>query len=167
MVTISWYPFLQKQNNQIKTIFWNGIAGSVLSFTVALAIEEINFNISWKDWLYILGHSGSFGLLLPIYLYACSALAGTLITIIGTTSTVYVVIAQYTFLSGIHPGNHNWIEILGIVVVLVSSMVPAYMRAKQQKGNSDKTSDNMEVCATQEDEASDDMCILQEDVTDV
>ncbi len=44
-----------------------------------------------------------------------------------------MVIAQYTFLSGIHPGNRNWIEIFGVVLVVISSTVPAYMRAKHKQ----------------------------------
>ena len=53
---------------------------------------------------------------------------------------MYVVIAQYTFLSGIHPGNRNWIEILGIIVVVISATVPAYMRAKHKQGEEKKQS---------------------------
>ncbi len=64
------------------------------------------------------------------YMYACSVIAGTLNLVIGTTNAVYVVIAQYTFLSGKHPGNQNWIEILGVLLVVISSTVPAFMRAK-------------------------------------
>ncbi len=61
----------------------------------------------------------------------------------GTTSTVYAVIAQYTFLSRIHPGNRNWVEILGIIVVVISATVPAYKRAKHKQRDKNKQNNDV------------------------
>ena len=38
---------------------------------------------------------------------------------------LYVVCAQYTFLSHIHRGNHNLVEILGICLVIIGSTFPS------------------------------------------
>ncbi len=38
----------------------------------------------------------------------------------------------YTFLSSVQPapGNHNWIEILGVVLVIISSTVPSVVKTQ-------------------------------------
>ncbi len=138
MIIIYWYPFLQSPTNQIKTIFWICVIATVISLLGALAIEEINLNISWSDWLLVFGHAAGFGLVLIFYMYACSILPGILNALIACTSNVYLVIAQYTFLSSIHPGNRNVIEILGVVLVIISSTVPSVIKAKEKSNNEPK-----------------------------
>ncbi len=144
-IVICWYPFLQNQNNQIKTLFWNCITGSILCLSIAFSVEDFNVNnLGWPDWLYTAGHCATFGILQVTYMYACSVIAGTLNLVIGTTNAVYVIIAQYTFLSGKHPGNRNWIEILGVILVVISSTVPAYMRAKHKGNTNEDNTPNIE-----------------------
>ena len=139
MVFIYYYPFLQSPMNQTKTVFWICAVATLISATGALAIEKINLNISWTDWLLVFGHTASFGILLLSYMYACSVVAGTLNALVACTSTVYITIAQYTFMSGIQPGNHNWIEILGVVLVMISSTLPSVVKAsKKSRANSEE-----------------------------
>ncbi len=102
-VLICWYPFLHSQENQIKTLFWNCILGSVAMLPIAFSVEDLDLHsLKWSDWLYAAGHCATFGILQVTYMYACSVIAGTLNLVRGTTNVIYVVIAQYTFLSGIH-----------------------------------------------------------------
>ncbi len=96
-------------------------------------MEEINFKLSWSDWLLVLGHSSTFAFSMTFYMYACAAIPGIIGTLIGCTSTVYVVVAQYTVLSSVLPGNHNWVEILGVILVLISSVVPSIVKVRRGK----------------------------------
>ncbi len=64
-VVICWYPFLQDQNNQMKTLFWSCIIGSIAWLSVGFSVEDFNINIlGWPDWLYTAGHCATFGILL-------------------------------------------------------------------------------------------------------
>ena len=111
IITVLLYQYLQDTRNQPKTLFWACVSGAILSSAVALSIENINLRYDWSDWLLIMGHCATYVFLMSFLMYG-SALVPSLVPIIGSTSTVYVVIAQYTFLSKIHPGNRNGMELL-------------------------------------------------------
>ena len=59
---------------------------------------------------YFLGHCGCMD---------CSTYLET--QLILSTTIVFVLIPQYTVLSSVLPGNKNWIEVVGIVLVLLGS----------------------------------------------
>ncbi len=99
-----WYPYLQNMDNQFKALFWSCIIGGITSLAVSLCIEEINLNLPLSDWLLIFGHSTSFVLLTPPFIIA-SVYVPSLVNIIGSTTMIWVVIAQYTWLSSIQPGH--------------------------------------------------------------
>ncbi len=144
MVFIYHYPFLQNPINQTKTVFWICAIATLISAAGALATEKINLNISWTDWLLVLGHTASFAILLISYMYACSVVAGILNALVACTSMAYITLAQYTFMSRIHPGNHNWVEILGVVLVMISSTLPSVVKANKKsraKAKEDLTDD--------------------------
>ncbi len=131
IITVFWYQYLHDLNNQIKTLFWACVSGGILSAGAALAIEKINFNLPWTDWLLILGHSITFVFHMPLFMYASVYVPG-LVSIIGCTSTVYVTLAQYSFLSDIHGGNRNWMEIIGVLLILCSSLITSVVKQRKQ-----------------------------------
>ncbi len=134
MLIVYYYPFLHKQCNQVKTLFWNCAVGTIVSLLGALALEDFNFQLlSWTDCIFVLGHCGTFTCLLLLQMYVSSVIPGVIFTLIGTTSVMYSLIAQYTFLSGIQPGNHNWMEILGIVFIIFSVSFPSVIKVMKQK----------------------------------
>ncbi len=144
MLIIYWYSFLKSVGNQMKTLFWACITATVTSAIGMVATEEINFNLSWSDWLLVFGHSACFGLVLPTYTYSCSVVPGMLNAFVACTSTIYLVVAQYTFLSHVHPGNHNWIEILGVVLVIISSTVPPVVKARDESNTGSQADSSQE-----------------------
>lgn len=46
-----------------------------------------------------------------------------------------MALAQFTILSNIHPGNGNWIEVVGVVLLILASVIsPLFqMTTKQDK----------------------------------
>ena len=127
------YPFLQKQSNQVKTLFWNSAMGASISVLGALTLEDINFNLNWTDWLLTLGHCGTFAVILLLQMYISSVMPGVIFTLIGTTTVLYALIAQYSFLRGIHPGNHNWMEVLGVVLMIICVTFPPVIKVWKQR----------------------------------
>ncbi len=110
--------------------------GSLLSIIWSLAAEEQAFALQWTDWLLVVGHVATFIFIYPLYFCMSTRIPGSLISIIGSTSTMYVSIAQYTFLSDIKPGNHNWLEIFGACVILISSVGASIVKAKVKEQSS-------------------------------
>ncbi len=138
IITVFYYKNLQNTPIQLKTLFWTCVGGAILSSIGPLFIEEVNLNLSWSDWLLITGHSAAYVIHMPMYMYV-SGCVPSIVSIIGSTMTIYVVLAQYTVLSGIHPGNRNWMEYCGIVLVLCSSIVPSIFKAWKHKTNDQVT----------------------------
>ncbi len=129
-----WFPFLWDRDNQYKIMFWSGIIGTCISIAMAVMFEDIQgiLHLSWQDWLLVFGHGAAYAADMLLFMYTCSVLPGTLTAIISSTMLIYVSIAQYTFLSHIHKGNHNWVEILGICLVIISSTFPSIIKARQK-----------------------------------
>ena len=133
IIIVFYYQFLQNTLNQLKTLFWTCIVGATVSVG-PLFIEKFNFELSWTDWLLITGHCAAYVIIMPLYMYS-SACVPSIVSIIGSTSTLYVVLAQYTVLSGINPGNRNSMEYGGIILVICSSVVPSIFKAWKQKSH--------------------------------
>ena len=108
-----------------------------MSFT--LAFEKQVFYCEWKDWLLILGHCGTYVVIIPLEMYFSSRLPGVVISVIGSTSIIYVWIAQFSFLSHIHGGYMNWIEICGICIIIFTSVFPSVVKMFREKKDTEKT----------------------------
>ncbi len=133
IITVFYYPYLHDVNSQLKTLFWACVSGGIASALASLAIEKVNWELPWSDWLLVLGHCVTFVTHMPLYMYA-SANIPSLVSIIGSTSTVWCIAAQYSILSTVLPGNRNVMEILGIGLIICSSVIPSIFKIWRQKG---------------------------------
>ncbi len=124
------YTYLQKRENQFVTLFWYCIPGVIISAIGSIVLEEQTFFFQWMDWIPILVHCMTNFIMSLIYFYTCRTIPGIIISLIASTSTIYMVIAQYTVLSNIQRGNHNWLELLGAGIVLISSLSALLIKAR-------------------------------------
>ena len=119
------FPFLGQ--DLLATCFW-GIALGILISVVAMAIfENPVLPGNWLDFAYILGHCCTFGLIWFFCLIGSSYVSGNTVNIIYSTSPVFMLISQYTVLSSIHPGNANWTEVVGTILVLLGSSLGSFL----------------------------------------
>ena len=51
----------------------------------------------------------------------------TLFSLILSTQVVLMLIAQYTVLSSISPGHRNWLEVVGVMFVLIGSSLSSLL----------------------------------------
>ena len=58
----------------------------------------------------------------PLMIYGPNIVSGNTVTIIISMNVVLMLIPQYTVLSSIHPGHRNWMEVVGVVLVLLGFM---------------------------------------------
>ncbi len=110
-------------------LFWMYLTGTILSIIGVLALEEILIPTAWTDWMLVFVHCAAFGFIMAIGINFFPYVPSVLVTLITSTSTVYMVIAQYTFMAHFQRGNHNWIEICGVLIVLTSSIFPSLITA--------------------------------------
>ena len=89
-----------------------------------ICLEKPVLPTTWQDVLFTAGHSLSYAIMWPAYMYAIPYISCNTMTV---TSTVFMLVAQYTFLSPIHPGNRNWMEIVGVTLVILGSILISLM----------------------------------------
>ena len=104
-------------------LFWNCLIGAVLCVSVSLCFEKPVLPENGKDYLLVMGHVLSYMFAPAGYLYAAPLLDGNTVNILYTTTIIYMVIAQYTVLKYIQPGHRNWIEVVGIVLVVIGCVL--------------------------------------------
>ena len=119
------YIFVRE--NFVLIAFWSLLASSVVSGINMAAVERLSLPGTWMDVFYILGQSIGYTLMWPVIYYAAKYLCGNTLNIVFSTSVVFFLVAQYTVLSSIHPGHRNWIEVLGVILILVGSSIKSIL----------------------------------------
>ena len=114
-------PYLSE--NLTKVLFWSFIFGALLSAASMAVFETPVVTTNWVKILLIFGHCSSFVVGWVLALYSVKHISGNVINIISSTSVVVMLLPQYTFLSSILPGHKNWMEVLGVVLILLGSIM--------------------------------------------
>ena len=123
-------PYLN--DHMTAVLFWSFLSNTVLSVIIMLIFETPRLPTGPYDILNIVLHCLCFALLWPFYMYAVKYISGNTCNIIYSMNVVLMLIAQYTILSSILPGKRNWIEVLGVVLVLSGSTLTSVMEVCQQ-----------------------------------
>ena len=87
---------------------------------------------NWQHVLLVAGHSITFVCHWPLYAYAAKYLSGNTVNLIQSTSVVFMLIAQYTILSSVLPGHRNWIELVGVLLVLTGSVAKSLLEFSKE-----------------------------------
>ena len=125
-VSISCYMLTFKRRSYISenlsiVLFWSCLLCAAVSIVAMAIIETPTFPSNWRDTTLVGIHAASFIINWPAFVYGFKHLSGNTVNIICCTTIVLMLIPQYTILSSIHPGHRNWIEVTGIVLVLLGT----------------------------------------------
>ena len=123
-------PYLN--DHMTAVLFWSFLSNTVLSVIIMLIFERPCIPTGSYDILNIVLHCLCFAILWPFYMYAVKYISGNTCNIIFSMNVVLMLIAQYTILSSVLPGKRNWIEVLGVVLVLSGSTLTSVMEVCQQ-----------------------------------
>ena len=121
-------PFLGDQH-----LFWAFLTNTLLSAAFMLALETPVLPSNWFDATMVTIHSVECALLWRLYIYAPKHISGNTLTIILTSDVVVMLIFQYTVLSSIHPGHRNWIEVVGVFLVLLGCSMASLLELLNTK----------------------------------
>ena len=111
-------PSLNK--NLMQVLFWTYFAGTVLSIIAMAIFEHFAWPQNWMQCLFVFIHCVTFVFTWPLSMYAIRYISGNTINIVYSTTVVFMLIFQYTVLSSILPGKRNWMEGIGVALVVVS-----------------------------------------------
>ena len=118
-------PYLSE--NLTKVLFWSFIFGTFLSAVPMAIFETPTLSLKWQEILLVFGHCSSFIIGWINALCAVQCISGNVINIVTSTSVVFMLISQYTVLSSVMPGHQNWMEIVGVVLILIGSIMGSVM----------------------------------------
>ncbi len=131
------YPYLHDKHHQDITLFWMFFTGTLISGISSICFEDIQIYYSPADWILIAGHCLCYGPIMSMYMYACAHVPGLIMALIRCTIAVYLLGAQYTIMADdVHGGNHNVLEVVGAVLVVTGSTLPAVVQAFKIKESS-------------------------------
>ena len=134
--------FYHSRTNLLITLFWAYLFSTISSFVLMLVFEKPLLPTKTKDYLLVFGHTICNIFIAPTHVYAASIIDGNTANIVSSTSIVYMVIAQYTFFKDWLPGNRNWIEILGVSLLIAGSILSSVVELlKSRNADSDEISD--------------------------
>ena len=112
-------PYLNE--NKFEVLFWSFFTGTLLSSILMVIFERPVLPSSVIETVLVALHVTPNILMWPTTMYAIQYVSGNTFNIVFSTSVVFMLILQYTLLSSILPGNRNWIEVFGVILVLIGS----------------------------------------------
>ena len=119
--------------HMLETLFWSYGICTVLSLITMAIFEKPTFPEFGINYLYVGLHCGTYVLHWPTYMYAARYISGTTISMIVTSAVVFMLIPQYTVLSTIFPGNRNWIEVVGVIFVLLGCSLKSLSELRKEE----------------------------------
>ena len=102
-------------------LFWSFLPNPIVSAIFMILLETPAWSSNWLDGFYVTLHSCSFVFPLPLYMLALKYISSNTIAIVSSSTVVFVLMSQYSVLSSVLPGHRNWIEIVGVVLVMLGS----------------------------------------------
>ena len=119
VLVVKKFPFLGE--NMLHTSFWSFVFGIAVSSTLMVIFERPALPKTWPQLLFLLGHCCTYVIIWSTTIMAAMHISGNTISAIYSSSAVLMLVPQYTVLSSIHPGNRNWMEVVGAVLVVLGS----------------------------------------------
>ncbi len=114
------HPCLSEQ--RVRSLFWAFFVVLVLSTILTYLVEKPVWVQSPYDIAAVSVHCITSVATWFLWIYAIQHTSGTVVIIILSTCTVWFLIPQYTILSSILPGHRNWMEVVGVFMVLIGSI---------------------------------------------
>ncbi len=123
------YPCLSE--DRCRSLFWSFTFSLIVSLFLMLLVEKPMWPESVFDGVVVSMHCFASLFTWTFTLYSLQHISGSTFSVIYSTAVVFLLIPQYTILSSILPGNKNWIEVVGVVVVLIGSCLASSQEIQQ------------------------------------
>ena len=107
--------------DKLEVIFWIYFTNTIYSSIFIFILETPVLPSNWFDSVLVIVHGLTYAAIWPLYIYGPKYISGHTVSAIISTQVVMMLIFQYTVLSSIHPGHRNWMEVVGVILVLIGS----------------------------------------------
>ena len=131
-ITLSLSVLINKRNPYIndsfaQVLFWVLLFNTLTSLLLMALLENPMLPSNWFDVTMIIVQALSSAVMWPLYMYIPKYISGSTFTLIISTEVIFMLISQYTVLSSILPGHRNWIEVVGVICVLLGSSMSSVL----------------------------------------
>lgn len=118
--------------------FWIAVSGTSLSVVMLFTIEDPVWPTSLICLLFFVVHVSTAMGGSVIYNYSVRFIDPVFVSLLQALQVIPLFIMQYTLLKGIAPSYHNWVEILGAVVIcLCIAITPIHTFIRHHWGDND------------------------------
>ncbi len=120
--------------NIFRSLFWSFVFGVTSSLVLTFTLESPVWPKGGFDTVAVFVHSLASAGNFVFWGYSLQYISGTTFNITYGTSVVFFLIPQYTVLASILPGQKNWMEVLGVFIVLCGSGLASVTEVFQNLG---------------------------------
>ena len=125
VIIVKRHPYIHE--HILETVFWGWSTSTTIYLILMFTIETPVLPSNWFDIVMVIIHCSTCAVIWPLSIYQAKIIAGNTATVIHSTQVVFMLVSQYTVLSSILPGHRNWIEVVGVVLVLLGSSLSSLL----------------------------------------
>ncbi len=119
--------FIVKQNpclndHRVRSLLWAFIVCLVCSLLLTFLVENPVWPHTLFDIIAVAIHCLASVSTWFLFMYSAKHVSGTLLNILVSSAVVLFLIPQYTILASIYPGHRNWVEVTGVLMVLLGTI---------------------------------------------
>ena len=114
-------------SNPFVTMFYIAISGVVMSSLMTVLLEELTMPRS-SCLLLLLGHSLCTVIGTVFTQVSVMLIPAVVFSLAQTLQLLVLFIAQYTVLSHLNPGNHNVVEVVGVLIVFLGNVTGSFYK---------------------------------------
>ena len=118
-------PYINE--HPLETLFWGWNFSTTVSVVLMFIFETPVLPSNWFDFAMVIIHGVTCAVIWPFVMYGSGVITVNTITIIMSTKSVFMLVSQYTVLSSILPGHRNWMEVVGVLLVLLGSSMSSIL----------------------------------------
>ena len=120
-------------DNILEVVLWSFVSNTFFSVVIMFILETPVLPNNWFDSAMVAINGLTYAGIWPLYIYAPKYISGNTVTAIISTQVVFTLIAQYTVLSSILPGHRNWMEVVGVILVMLGSSLSSLLEIFKRK----------------------------------
>ena len=134
-ITLTAYILIVKRNPFLgdKHMFWTFLINTLVSLILMVTMETPVLPSNWFNAAMVTLHSVESAFIWRLYIYAPRYISGNTFALILTSDVVFMLVAQYTVLSSILPGHRNWLEVVGVLLVLLGCSMTSILELIKSK----------------------------------
>ena len=88
-------------------------------------LEDPVLMLTLTQWMFVLGHAVLSAACSFLTIQAGHYVPGPSISVVFSFEVMTMLVAQYTIMHSLMPGNYNWIEVAGCIIITLGASIPS------------------------------------------